>query len=57
MKADIFFISSVAAKYEKGMKAGHEEINELAQDLKRRWKTISHTGRAAKRQTVKKAGK
>jgi len=34
-------IDSVASKYEKGMKAGHEEIKELAQDLKKHWKTIS----------------
>jgi len=50
-------IDSVAAKYEKGMKASREEVSELAQDLKKHWKTISNTGRAAKRQTAKKAGK
>ncbi|MCX6789479.1 MAG: hypothetical protein NTZ42_02615 [Candidatus Gribaldobacteria bacterium] len=50
-------IDSVATKYEKGMKASHEEINELAQDLKKHWKMISNTGRAAKRKAVKGATK
>ena len=50
-------IDSVATKYEKGMKASHEEISELAQDLKKHWKTISNTGRTTKRKTVTSVGK
>lgn len=46
-------IDSVAAKYEKGMKAGQEEIRELAQDLKKHWKTISKPARAKKRSAGK----
>ncbi len=34
-------IDSVAKEYEKGMRAGKEEINELAEDLKKHWKTIT----------------
>ncbi len=50
-------IDSVAADYKKGMKAGREEISALAQDLKKHWKTISNSARAAKRDVVKGAGK
>ena len=48
-------IDAVAAKYEKGMKASHAEVSELASDLKKHWKTISHTARAAK--SAKKVAK
>jgi len=41
-------IDSVAAEYEKGKKASHEEIIELAQDLKKHWKTISSSAQAGK---------
>ena len=41
-------IDSLAAKYEKGMKASHEEVTALAQDLKKHWKTISSGARAVK---------
>jgi hypothetical protein len=34
-------IDSVAREYVKGMKAGQKEIDSLAQDLKKHWKTIS----------------
>ncbi len=50
-------IDSVAAEYEKGMKASHEEISALAQDLKKHWKTISNSARAMKRDVVKSAGR
>ncbi len=50
-------IDSVAAEYKKGMKASHEEISALAQDLKKHWKTISKPAQSAKRDTVKGAGK
>jgi len=42
-------IDSVAVEYEKGKKAGHEEIAALAQDLKKHWNTISKSARALKR--------
>lgn len=48
-------IDSVAAEYKKGMKAGHKEVNALAQDLKKHWKTISNSARAVKRDVVKSA--
>ena len=50
-------IDSVAAEYIRGMKAGHEEINALAQDLKKHWKTMSRGVRAVKRDAVKGAGR
>jgi len=50
-------IDSVAAEFKKGNKAGHEEINELAQDLKKHWKTISNSAKVAKRDVVKSAKK
>ena len=40
-------IDSVAAEYKKGAKGGSEEINALAQDLKKHWKTISNSGKVA----------
>lgn len=50
-------IDSVAAEYEKGMKAGKEEIGALAHDLKKHWKAISSSARAAKHDVVKGAGR
>jgi hypothetical protein len=49
-------IDSVAAEYEKGAKASHEEISELAQDLKKHWKTISNSTRTVKK-SVKRVAK
>src|SRR6185503_1906392 len=46
-------INTVATDYEKGMKASKEEISELADDLKKHWKTISATAMAAKKQVTK----
>ncbi len=46
-------IDSVASQYEKGMKASHEEINELALDLKKHWKTLTGSKKTAKRKAVK----
>ena len=34
-------IDSIAKEYEQKMKVGSEEIQLLAQDLKKHWKTIS----------------
>lgn len=44
-------IDTVANKYTKGTKATQEEINELAKDLKKHWKTI---GDAVKTKKVTK---
>ncbi len=41
-------IDTVAKEYKKGMKAGHEEINALATDLKKHWKTISKSAKKQK---------
>lgn len=48
-------IDSVSKDYEKGMKAGKSEIEELAKDLKKHWKTISATAKATKRVIAKDA--
>lgn len=50
-------IDSVAARYEKEMKASKEEVRSLAQDLKKHWKTISASAKAVKRDVVKGAKK
>lgn len=34
-------IDSVAAEYTKAMKGDHQEVNDLATDLKKHWKTLS----------------
>jgi len=44
-------IDSVSAKYKKGMKIGHEEVEELAQGLKKHWSTL------IKNKTTKKVSK
>lgn len=41
-------IDSIAIKHKKELKAGHEEIMELAQDLKKHWKIISNLTKTAK---------
>ncbi|MDO8524643.1 MAG: hypothetical protein Q7R99_03370 [bacterium] len=46
-------IDSVAGEYEKGMKASHEEISELASGLKKHWKTLTGSKKAVKRKAVK----
>ncbi|MFA5431813.1 MAG: hypothetical protein WC319_02895 [Candidatus Paceibacterota bacterium] len=46
-------IDSVAAKYEKGAKASHEEISMLAQDLKKNWKTIISSVKVIKNDVLK----
>lgn len=50
-------IDSVSSDYTKGMRAGKAEIEALATDLKKHWKTISGTAKAAKREIVKGAGR
>ncbi|MFA6376266.1 MAG: hypothetical protein WCX69_02585 [Candidatus Paceibacterota bacterium] len=37
-------IDSVAAEYKKGMKAGNEEIDALAQEMKEHWNKIQFFG-------------
>ena len=49
-------IDSVAKEYDKGSKASHEEIKELADDLKKHWKTISRGIKVVKKDVVKVAG-
>ena len=48
-------IDSVASEYQKGMKAGKGEIEELAGDLKKHWKTLSRLAKTAKKDVVKGA--
>jgi hypothetical protein len=50
-------IDSVAVEYKKGKMASQVEIDEMAKDLKKHWKTISNIAKAAKRNVVKDAGK
>ena len=50
-------IDSVSKDYEKGLKAGKSEIEEVAKDLKKHWKTISAAAKAAKKEVIKEAGK
>lgn len=56
-------VDSVAEEYTKGKKAGEREINALAEDLKKHWKSLSHSVKSAKRdvsastkRVAKKAG-
>lgn len=46
-------IDSVAAKHGKEIAAGREEINELANDLKKHWEAISALAMAMKKDNVK----
>lgn len=48
-------IDTVAKKYAKGAKIGQAEIDELAKDLKKHWKTMS--GVAGAKKSSKKSGK
>ncbi len=50
-------VDSVSEEYKKGMKAGSEEIDELAVDLKKHWKTISGSAKTAKKDVVRSAKK
>jgi len=46
-------IDSVAAKYEKEVVANSKDVKELAEDLKKHWKTISISAKAAKNDIAK----
>ena len=50
-------VDSVAKEYEKGRKAGREEVRALSRDLKKHWKTISRGAKTVKRDVVKTAKK
>lgn len=46
-------IDSVAMKYEKAKKGDTQEIQELADDLKRHWKVISNEAKELKKDAIK----
>ena len=48
-------IDSVAREYKKGKKAGQPEIEALATDLKKHWKSMSALAIAAKQEVAKNA--
>lgn len=50
-------IDSVAKEYVKGKKASRDEIDDLSKDLKKHWKTISKSARAAKDDITKSASR
>lgn len=50
-------IDSVATEYSKGKKASREEVDELAKDLKKHWKTLTGGAKTAKRDAIKVAKK
>lgn len=45
-------IDTVASQYAKKMKVGRAEVNELAADLKKHWKTISKAVHAPKKKVI-----
>lgn len=50
-------IDSVTTEYVKGKKAGREEIEELAKDLKKHWKTLAGGIKTVKRDVASSAKK
>ena len=50
-------IDSVAKDYIKGMRAGKDEIEMLAKDLKKHWKTINASARSMKRKVIQQASR
>ncbi|NTU67162.1 MAG: hypothetical protein HGB08_04550 [Candidatus Moranbacteria bacterium] len=50
-------IDTVAGEYKKGKKASQSEIEELAADLKKHWKSMSKLAMAAKKDISKDASK
>jgi len=50
-------IDTVTKEYMKGKKASQAEIEALATDLKKHWKTMSKMAISAKKETVKSASK
>lgn len=50
-------INTVAKEYKKGKKASQPEVDALAADLKKHWKTMSKLAIAAKQEAVKDASR
>ena len=50
-------IDAVASEYKTGSKAGKEEIETLAKDLKRHWKTLTSSAKKAGKSVAKTAKK
>lgn len=50
-------IDTVAKEYKKGKKASQPEIESLAQDLKKHWKSMSALAIAAKQEVAKNASR
>lgn len=50
-------IDAVSKEYKKSKKASQDEIEALATDLKRHWKSISKLAKAAKKEVKKEASK
>jgi hypothetical protein len=50
-------IETVAKEYKQGKKAGQEEIDELAADLKKHWRSMSKLAIAGKKEIAKDASK
>lgn len=50
-------INTVAKEYKKGKKASQPEIEALAQDLKKHWKSMSKLATAAKKEVAKDASR
>ena len=50
-------INTIAAKHSKKINLGTEEVNALAQDLKKHWKIISGSAQAAKKDVLKDSKK
>jgi hypothetical protein len=50
-------VDTVSREYKKGKKASGEEIEAVAKDLKKHWKSISKLAKAAKKEVTKDASK
>jgi hypothetical protein len=50
-------VDSVAKEYKRGKKASQPEIEVLAQDLKKHWKSISKLALAAKQEVINEASR
>ena len=50
-------VDTIATEYEKGKKATRREIQALAKDLKKHWKTIGGSPKAIKQELVKEVKK
>lgn len=50
-------VDTVAKEYAKGKRASKAEIEEIAKDLKKHWKSMSKLAQAAKEDALKKTGR